>query len=214
MTIALTPHRPSEKIPADDAAAKLFWESAQRVAELAEAMVGAPRALLIDAGARSHGQAMKADALAEELGFLSDKIEVIRRRLGVKGREQVPELSRQNAVQAMRKLVLEGILVAPAAFVAMLNVSRQALSKALKAHRVFFVEVDGERYFPAFFADARLERRQVEQVSQALGELPGSSKLQFFLNPKASMEGLTPIESLAADGYSRVKIAAQGFAER
>ncbi len=84
----------------------------------------------------------------------------------------------------------------------------------LKAHRVFYVEVAGQRVYPDFYLDTRLERRQLERVSKALGELPGASKLQFFLTKKSLLEGRTPLEALARGKFSRVLTAAQRFAER
>ena len=67
---------------------------------------------------------------------------------------------------------------------------------------------------PDFFLDSRYERRQLEQVSKALGELPGASKLQFFTTRKASLMEQTPLDALARGQFSRVRTAAQGFAER
>ena len=115
---------------------------------------------------------------------------------------------------ATRKMVQEHALLDSASFIERRNVTRQALSKALSANRVFYVELDGHRYFPSFFADTQLQRKQVEEVSKALGELPGASKLQFFLTEKASLAGKAPIDALASGQYSRVRVAAQGFLER
>lgn len=104
-------------------------------------------------------------------------------------------------------------LLEPAAFTALMGWSRQALSKALAAHRVFFVEHKGARYYPSFFGDSRYERRQVEAVTRILGDLPGGAKLQFFLNPKASLSKQTPLQALARGNFAEVKRAAEGFAQ-
>lgn len=110
-------------------------------------------------------------------------------------------------------MVMKRELLEPAAFTALMGWSRQALSKALAAHRVFFVEHKGARYYPSFFADSRYERRQVEAVTKILGDLPGGAKLQFFLNPKASLSKQTPLQALARGKVAEVKAAAQGFAQ-
>lgn len=166
------------------------------------------------AGGKSHPKSANPSELAAELASLSDKIHEVRSRLAVNDEELISSKVREGALAAMKKMVQERRLIDSSSFVDRRNVTRQALSKALKAHRLFYVEVDGLRYIPSFFLDERLERRQVEAVSKALGELPGVSKLQFFTTKKASLSGKTPIDALADGQYSRVRTAAQGFAER
>ena len=207
------------KIPARakqpaSAAAQTFWKFAQRFASAAEQAARAPRAALVAGGIKSRALKTSPSELAAELGELSEKIEEIRERLASDEGMLVSKLEREKAESFMTRMVGDGALVDSAAFVDRLKVSRQALSKALKAHRVFYVEVSGQRFYPDFFLDKRYERRQVELVSKALGELPGASKLQFFLTKKASLEGKTPLDALARGHFSRVRIAAQGFAER
>jgi hypothetical protein len=197
------------------AAAQMFWQSAQQLADAAERVADAPRDALVEGGLKSRAQDTGLRDLTAELDHLSERIDAIRVRLAA-GAESplLPPAERDKAGQAMQRLADEGQLVAPAAFAEGLNFSRQALSKALKARRVFYVDVQGRRHFPAFFLDPRFERRQLEDVCRALGELPGASKLQFFLTRKASLQGATPLEALAAGQFARVRVAAQGFAER
>ena len=209
--------RLAHKLPALLPAARTFWESAQRVADLAAEVSSAPRSVLVEAGAKFHGHAIQSHELAADLASLNDQIQIIRKRLSDRdeqGEGLLPKSLRQNAEQSMAAMVRDGALIAPAAFAQAMSFTRQALSKALKANRVFYVEVAGERHYPDFFLDHRYQRRQIERVSQALGDLPGPSKLQFFLNPKASLEGLSPLEALAHGKYSQVHTAAEGFAER
>jgi hypothetical protein len=91
--------------------------------------------------------------------------------------------------------------------------TKQALSKALASHRIFFIEFESVRYFPAFYADPGQERRQLEAITKIMGNLPGSSKLQFFLNPRGSLSRLTPLQALQRGMLTQVKNAAAGFAE-
>lgn len=196
------------------AAAQAFWKFAQQFASAAEQVARAPRATLLAGGIKSRTLKTSPNELAAELGELSEKIDEIRERLADNDGRLVSRVEREKTESLMTRMVGDGALVDSAAFVDRLKVSRQALSKALKAHRVFYVEVSGQRFYPDFFLDKRYERRQVELVSKALGELPGASKLQFFLGKKASLEGKTPLDALARGHFSRVRIAAQGFAER
>lgn len=114
----------------------------------------------------------------------------------------------RDDLAAARKVLPAGEIIGQ------LNISRQALSKAVKAHRLFAVEAGGERLYPAFFADADLDRRQLERVSKELGELPGWQKWEFFTTAKASLGGLTPVEALKRGRYTEARRAAIGFLER
>jgi hypothetical protein len=96
-------------------------------------------------------------------------------------------------------------------FTQRLQWTRQALSKALRANRVFYVEVRGARFFPAFFTDPQHERRHLEAVSRLLGVVPGGGKWLFFTTPKGSLAGLTPLQALAKGELVAVKAAAMRF---
>lgn len=111
-------------------------------------------------------------------------------------------------------LVERGELLSPPAFAERMGWTRQALSKALAAHRVFFIEHRGERLYPAFYADPKLERSQLHAVTRLLGDLPGGSQWTFFVTLKGSLFGSTPLEALRRGELAEVKEAASGFAER
>lgn len=211
-TVTTKTRRQAKRPPA--AAARAFWESAQQLASAAEKVVDAPRSALVEGGVKFRSRETGPGELAAELGYLSDKIDEIRGRLAATDRRLISQTEREKAEQIMSKMVEEGALVTSAVFVERWSFSRQALSKALKAQRVFYVEISGQRYYPDFFLDSRYERRQLEEVSKALGELPGASKLQFFTTRKASLMEQTPLDALARGQFSRVRTAAQGFAER
>lgn len=91
--------------------------------------------------------------------------------------------------------------------------SRQAVSKAAGSHRIFYLDYKAERYFPAFYADPAYDRKHLEAVTKVLGDLPGGSKLQFFLTRKGSLGGQTPLQALAAGRVAKVKDIAAAFAE-
>jgi len=129
--------------------------------------------------------------------------------------KNIPALpGRELAQHSMSELVRRGELVRAAEFAEALGVTKQAISKALRDKRVFALEVDGAQYYPSFYLDSQLDRRQIERVTKELGDLPGPSKLQFFLTPKHSLGGVTPLKALAKGRLEQVKASARGFAQR
>jgi hypothetical protein len=94
-----------------------------------------------------------------------------------------------------------------------LGITRQALSKALAAGRIFTVDVGARQYYPAFYVHGDFDRRALERVTRLLGSLPGWSKWQFFTTPKASLGKLTPLQALSRGKLDLVERAAKGFAE-
>jgi hypothetical protein len=91
--------------------------------------------------------------------------------------------------------------------------TRQAVWKAVDSHRVFYLSYKAERYFPTFYGDPAYDRKHLEAVTKMLGDLPGGSKLQFFLTRKGSLGGDTPLQALAAGRVAKVKDVAAAFAE-
>ena len=104
-------------------------------------------------------------------------------------------------------------LVSLARFCEAGGLSPEGLRGALIAKRLFAVEMRGQLLLPSFFLDARYERRQLEVVCSVLGDLLGGSKLQFFTNPRGSLNGRTPLDALVDGDFALVRRAAEGFAE-
>jgi hypothetical protein len=132
-----------------------------------------------------------------------------------------------DSVEATFAHLLEtGELLESVHFQTRLHWTRQALSKAVIAKRMFYLEVAGIRAYPAFFLDAKYNRKDLERVSRALGDLSGGSKYLFFTTPKGSLSipaepgsgkngtPQTPLEALEAGKLELVLRAAQGYAER
>lgn len=95
-----------------------------------------------------------------------------------------------------------------------LAVKRQAIFDAVRARRQFaIVDALGESFYPAYWADPRLERRTLEQVSAALGALPAQSKHHFFTSISTLLQE-TPLDALSKGREAEVLAAAAGFAER
>lgn len=107
-----------------------------------------------------------------------------------------------------------GMLVEVARLADAMRITPRSVSKAEREGRLFSLELaSGRRVYPAFFAAAHLDRRQVQSVSRALGDLPGPSKWQFFTTPKVSLGGQTAIEALEGGNLAAVLVAAAGFLE-
>lgn len=122
---------------------------------------------------------------------------------------------RQQANRSRADLLAEGKLLESAALCERLQVSRQAVSKAVAEHRLFSLDGDGGcKLYPAFYGDAALPRRDIEKVAQALGPLPGPVKWQFFTTPATSLQGKTPVEAISKGRIEDVLRAAAGFRER
>ena len=158
---------------------------------------------------RDAAVADRKDAL-KRIDKLERVIGQIRERL-----QQVPEqaLDFSEADRVTDEMIRKRELLESAAFATRLGWTRQALSKALAARRVFFVEHQGARYFPAFYADKRYDRRHLEAITKLLGDLPGGAKLQFFLNPRGSLGKRTPLQALERGQLADVKAAAEGFVQ-
>ena len=85
----------------------------------------------------------------------------------------------------------------------------------MKAGRLFALDAfKGRLLYPAFFADGDISRRDLEAITRSLGDIPASSKWQFFTTPKASLDGRTPLEALQRGDRQAVMVTAAGFVER
>ena len=107
-----------------------------------------------------------------------------------------------------------GDLVDAATFEHELRWSPLGREAALADGRIFCLDIDGTRYYPAFYYQAGAERRRFESVTRLLGALSSGSKWQFFANGKGSLGGLSPVQALRLGRYAAVRVAARGFAER
>jgi hypothetical protein len=201
--------RPSATEPVEK-----FLSSLEALARHATQVEKLPRKRLLEQLSASNSPWSEAKALVRHISALTRRFEHIRQTLQEQELDRLAAGARRAGEEHLEGLVRRQELLEPAEFAARLHWTRQALSKALAARRVFYVEVKGARYYPAFYADSQYERRHLEAVSKALGDLPGTSKLQFLSTPKASLSGLTPLEALSDGKLAAVKAAAEAFAQR
>jgi len=128
--------------------------------------------------------------------------------------------ARDDVRTTFEGLLEKAVLLESAQFQERAGITRQALSKAVTAKRMFYLEVGGIRAYPAFYLDDGLERAQVEAVTKLLGDLSGGSKWLFFTTPKGSLakadsgRARTPLEALMDGDFEKVKQTAAGHAQR
>lgn len=95
-----------------------------------------------------------------------------------------------------------------------LDVTPQAIYKAVRDLRMFSLDVGGRsKLYPIFFADQRLKRIQLETICKELDRLPGTSKWQFFTNPRLSLSKKNPLDALRKGKFDAVMAAAKAFKE-
>ena len=157
---------------------------------------------------------VKVRKLSRKLATASSVLEHVQRALRQKPPAEIEALAPPvRGSQDLLRSIKRHELLDSGNFTKRLNWTRQALSKAVRAKRVFFLESRGDRYFPAFFTDPLHERRHLEAVSRALGDVPGGGKWLFFTTPKGSLSGLTPIQALKRGQFVAVKAAAERFTQ-
>lgn len=123
--------------------------------------------------------------------------------------------ARKAAEDGPKNLIEQGAFIPAIQLCERLDISRQALSKAKSDKRMFaIIGPSGDAYYPAFFADDRHDRRQLEKVSRALQDLPATSKYFFFTAPRQSLGGKSPLDAIANGQIDAVLRSASGFAER
>ncbi|MES2990455.1 MAG: hypothetical protein V4844_03460 [Pseudomonadota bacterium] len=84
-------------------------------------------------------------------------------------------------------LMDSGKLLDRASFLEHPGWNSETLDAAVLALRIFYIEVSGRQGYPAFYLDAKYSSRDLERITQLLGDLSGGSKWLFFTTPKASL---------------------------
>src|SRR4051812_17297363 len=130
--------------------------------------------------------------------------------------------------QRFSQLLSAGAILSAAEFERRMGWSAHDVTLAERARRVFALESDNAKAYPAFYSDPRYAREQLEAITMALGDLPGGSKWVFFTTPKGSLarpgrvtkdgqEGgtaRTPLQALAHGDFEHTKRTALAYAER
>ena len=141
----------------------------------------------------------------------SENIQSIQRALESAARV---ETAPQNSVQStFDDLLANGELLESAEFQKQAGWTRQALSRAVLAGRIFYIEVEGIRAYPAFYLDLRYNRKDVESVTKLLGDISGGSKWLFFTALKGSL-AIAGAVSAEARGAPEAKTRSKQLAGR
>ena len=204
-TDALQPLQRGIRLIVQDATRIAREEQPSRLASIKEAMASiAPPVAL-----RGAQRAMREELIAAACGVL---VQVTRVRTDAPARRRrAPDAAERER----RRLVGTKQFITSTEIVMHLGLSRQALSQAVRTRRIFSVRLrnDDKHYFPAFYADDRFERRAIERVSRALGDLDGWAKWVFFTTPKGSLAKRTPLQAVAAGEVDLAVRTAHGFVE-
>ncbi|SHG80790.1 hypothetical protein [Pollutimonas bauzanensis] len=119
----------------------------------------------------------------------------------------------EQAQRNRRALVRKKALISSAQLWQALSLTRQAVSAATRSGRLFTVDVEGDVYYPAFFADGSVDRATLEKVSRQLGRLPGWTKWDFFTSARGSLSGMSALDALRKGKVDDVMRSAKAFAE-
>lgn len=111
-----------------------------------------------------------------------------------------------------RRLVANAKLLHKSHFCAAIGFTPQKVDKEVAAHRIFSVDIDEERYFPAFFLVEQIRRKDLAKVVQTLHTMAGWSKWNFLTTPKSELANLTPLQALFYGDRKRVlRVAAESI---
>ncbi|WP_233799806.1 hypothetical protein [Paraburkholderia sp. HP33-1] len=97
------------------------------------------------------------------------------------------------------------------ALLAALQATPRDIDRELRDGRIFSVELAGQLYYPAFFADSNIDRAALGSVSIALGGMPGWTKFDFLVSRRESLGERSALEALAAGAVALVLNCAQRF---
>lgn len=195
-----------QQAPVDEVAAvnQILQEISARLSELTKNSAAGKAAKNEDSMVRGLLASARKEACASELTAEQEHSNA----------ELMVKLRRESAAALQRRIDSKELLP-PKEFQEALEISRQSINEAVKARRMFaLLGPAGEYYYPAFYADGELNRRDVEKVAKVLGGIPAASKYHFFTSKSTSLGAVTPLQALKRGRLDDVLIAATAFAER
>lgn len=125
--------------------------------------------------------------------------------------EKAPGLPSTPPSPLIQDMIHREDLLDLATFATRLGWTQQTLSKAVRANRVLLIDLANEKYIPAFYADSKYDRHDLADVTKALGDVPGTAKLLWFIGRKGSLGGLTPLEAISRGQVAKVRDTAAAF---
>lgn len=119
---------------------------------------------------------------------------------------------RARAAETLARRIANKELLSAAELSSALGIAQAEIDEAVGTNRLFaFDGPDGAPYYPAFYADANLDRVAFWMVAQELRDVPATSKFHFFVSKRTNLSQ-TPLEALRRGRVAEVLQAAAGFA--
>ena len=87
--------------------------------------------------------------------------------------------------------------------------SKEENSTKESAGRIFSVEYNGEKFYPAFLSTSFVSISLLEELIENLKNLDNWNKTQFFFLPKLQLDGLNPLQALTKGMFKQVKLTAE-----
>jgi sarcosine oxidase delta subunit len=172
-----------------------------------------PRKRLLEQLSTFGNPQAEAKSLLRHINGLTRRFEQIRQTLQDEQVDRVASAAQHRGTQHLQQMVDQQALLEPTEFAQRLDWTRQALSKALGARRVFFVDLRGARYYPAFF-DGRQVRTQAPRSGvEGSGRSSRNGQTAVHVDAQGSLAKLTPLEALAEGKVDAVTAAAEAFAQ-
>ena len=123
----------------------------------------------------------------------------------------IAEMRSESQTQRIKDIASKKLLKS-AAIAGKLGVTPQAVTAAVRANSMFALAgPSGDSFVPAFFADAKYDRKVLGKVSRVLGGMSGGSKWDFFTSPRISLNGKSPLDALAKGNIKQVLEVAAAF---
>ena len=110
---------------------------------------------------------------------------------------------------ARRQWTLDGTLLSQKTFAARRDMAPDALVALEAQGRVFSLEIDGVRWYPAELL--RMDAGDAEALCAALAELEPTVKLGFLMRRHGALAGMTAASSIAEGGINRVLALASAW---
>jgi hypothetical protein len=119
----------------------------------------------------------------------------------------------QEALAARREMVASGELISEADFRQRLGVTPRRLSQLLADGSVFTMVVDSAEYYPALLADAKHDRKRLQEICRILVPAPPDCRLDYLSSSRGSLGGVRPTDMMNNDSdYEKLRRMARAWA--
>lgn len=107
-------------------------------------------------------------------------------------------------------LIRSGALLSSKPMAQKLGVHWTEMKRLTRANRIFSVSYASRDFYPAFWSDRRLDRAQLEALTQLLSRSEGSSKYRFFVDFLIEL-GQSPLAALRTGRFEEVRESVKRF---